>query len=1206
MIRTRKAPARFLSALLCLVMMLTLLPTVAFAYSAGDISGTTGAGTVDDPVVCDTFAEFKAAMENTEITYVKLNGVSGTNGLMPVQDKLAAAITNTKNKVLTIEGTNTFYAPLNSNNDCLIWPRAELTINGTGTLKYEHGNTGGTGAVINMASNVSLTINGNVTLEGGANGNVFGYAIFAQAGTTTINGGSFTGYNAFIASHAAMSAVSISSSANLTINGGNFSASLHPDSPEGKKAHSLSITSTATGTISIKEGTFPQGINIDATGKTITTCGYFDTAKASITAGGNPVGATASIDVLKSTPVIVTDTSVIGSVTVAVTAPVAGAATTVPTTSTANVAVSNSQWTIRPGGTGISFFEAGKTYRCAVILNPTSGYTFNSGTTVTIGGQTATIDSQSAGEIRAHYDFTTSAVPVSSVAISVTAPTAGATQAAPTTSTANVSIDGYWWKTGGNLLAADATFEPGKTYRLEMNIHPTTGQTLSTTATATVNGNAATIMGEQAASYLNCYYEFTIPAAVVPVSSVAISVTAPTAGATPSAPTTSTANVSIAGYQWKLGGNPLAEGATFEYGKTYRLEMTIHPTTGQSLSTTATATVNGNAATVMDHSTSYLNCYYDFTIPEATTIDTIAATITAPKAGATPDLNLVLPIGVQIFTSGNNNWFDMSNGTENGTVMAPTDTYIAGRTYRCRFTVETKPGYVFADSISAVTLNGNATTIFFKNTNLLVFDATFVATAQVDSIAATITPPKAGATRDLNLVLPTGVQIYTSGNNNWFDMSNGTETGTVMTSTDTYIAGRTYRCRFTVEPKPGYVFADSISAVTLNGNATTILAKNTNLLVFDATFTPTITSVDVTPATANVQKGTTQQFNAAVTGTGAYDNTVAWTVEGGVSGTTISTSGLLTVDAAETTTTLTVKATANGDNSKTDTATVTVTSAPVTKYTLTVAGGTGDGDYEENAVVNISADAPATGKQFTNWTTSNGGSFANANSASTTYTMPAGAATVTANYEDILVTVSSIAVNSTGHKIAYTVGDALDVTGLTILVTKSDGSSSTVNVTNGMVSGFNSSAAATSQILTITYEGKSTTYNVSISPVAATTYTINFNANGGSVGMASATTGTDGKLASLPTPTRSGSYSFKGWYTATSGGTQVTTSYVFSNNTTIYAQWNYTGGTGGGGTSYTYYTITATAGAGGNISTGKTVSVRAGESAGFTMTPDKG
>jgi len=69
-------------------------------------------------------------------------------------------------------------------------------------------------------------------------------------------------------------------------------------------------------------------------------------------------------------------------------------------------------------------------------------------------------------------------------------------------------------------------------------------------------------------------------------------------------------------------------------------------------------------------------------------------------------------------------------------------------------------------------------------------------------------------------------------------------------------------------------------------------------------------------------------------------------------------------------------------------------------------------------------------------------------------------------------------------------------------------------------------------------------------------YTITFNANGGSGAPANATTGTDGKLASLPatTPTRNG-YTFKGWFTATSGGTQITTSYVFSASTTVYAQW---------------------------------------------------
>ncbi|MBQ2840996.1 MAG: InlB B-repeat-containing protein, partial [Oscillospiraceae bacterium] len=83
--------------------------------------------------------------------------------------------------------------------------------------------------------------------------------------------------------------------------------------------------------------------------------------------------------------------------------------------------------------------------------------------------------------------------------------------------------------------------------------------------------------------------------------------------------------------------------------------------------------------------------------------------------------------------------------------------------------------------------------------------------------------------------------------------------------------------------------------------------------------------------------------------------------------------------------------------------------------------------------------------------------------------------------------------------------------------------------------------------------------------IPVTTYTVSFEANGGSVTPANATTEATGKLATLPTPTRSGSYTFKGWYTAASGGTQVTVDKVYTENTTIYAQWNYTGSTGGGG-----------------------------------------
>lgn len=69
-----------------------------------------------------------------------------------------------------------------------------------------------------------------------------------------------------------------------------------------------------------------------------------------------------------------------------------------------------------------------------------------------------------------------------------------------------------------------------------------------------------------------------------------------------------------------------------------------------------------------------------------------------------------------------------------------------------------------------------------------------------------------------------------------------------------------------------------------------------------------------------------------------------------------------------------------------------------------------------------------------------------------------------------------------------------------------------------------------------------------------TTYTITFNANGGSVTPTSATTGTDSKLASLPTPTHA-TDTFKGWFTAATGGTAVTTNTVFTQNTIIFAQW---------------------------------------------------
>ena len=67
------------------------------------------------------------------------------------------------------------------------------------------------------------------------------------------------------------------------------------------------------------------------------------------------------------------------------------------------------------------------------------------------------------------------------------------------------------------------------------------------------------------------------------------------------------------------------------------------------------------------------------------------------------------------------------------------------------------------------------------------------------------------------------------------------------------------------------------------------------------------------------------------------------------------------------------------------------------------------------------------------------------------------------------------------------------------------------------------------------------------------TYTVTFDANGGSVSQTSAVT-VAGKLTSLPTPTYDG-YNFLGWYTQKDGGDKVTTDTVFTVDSTIYAHW---------------------------------------------------
>ncbi len=87
-------------------------------------------------------------------------------------------------------------------------------------------------------------------------------------------------------------------------------------------------------------------------------------------------------------------------------------------------------------------------------------------------------------------------------------------------------------------------------------------------------------------------------------------------------------------------------------------------------------------------------------------------------------------------------------------------------------------------------------------------------------------------------------------------------------------------------------------------------------------------------------------------------------------------------------------------------------------------------------------------------------------------------------------TLQSIAITTPANKLIYTVGESLDISGIVVTGTYSDSSAKTETVTAANVTGFDSSAPAAKQTLTVTVGGKAVTYTVTISPAPVISATI--------------------------------------------------------------------------------------------------------------------
>ena len=140
------------------------------------------------------------------------------------------------------------------------------------------------------------------------------------------------------------------------------------------------------------------------------------------------------------------------------------------------------------------------------------------------------------------------------------------------------------------------------------------------------------------------------------------------------------------------------------------------------------------------------------------------------------------------------------------------------------------------------------------------------------------------------------------------------------------------------------------------------------------------------------------------------NNPTNWSVTSGSlpDGLSLNSDGTITgTPTAEGTSTFTVKAENSvGSDSKElmltvtapTTYTITAEASPAEGGTVTVNGGTSSVSVEANSTVNLVA-TPNAGYRFTGWTSSNGGTFADASSVSTTFTMPANDVIVTAGFE---------------------------------------------------------------------------------------------------------------------------------------------------------------------------------------------------------------
>lgn len=290
---------RILSILLCLVMVLGLFPTMAFA---ADSSGaTTGSGTKSDPYCVSTYAEMKSLLQTQASYYIRVVGMDNDaiNDGVPVRVLVAGRDFESKEPAIDIPSganhhleiaTKIWFITDPMDGDTNIFGRlidlergSSLEITGTGSLRVEVNTLVATNAIIcNWGG--ELTIDGSVVLSGIQNftSNVATRPIFINGGVTNIKGGYIYGHNNMKAtSNDVTSAIhfgeTLAEGTALNISGGTIRQYNNEINQKNENSCALYVDNdTVANAIHLTGGTFEGGMKMK-TGKPLSdllTAGY--------------------------------------------------------------------------------------------------------------------------------------------------------------------------------------------------------------------------------------------------------------------------------------------------------------------------------------------------------------------------------------------------------------------------------------------------------------------------------------------------------------------------------------------------------------------------------------------------------------------------------------------------------------------------------------------------------------------------------------------------------------------------------------------------------------------------------------------------------------------------------------------------------------------------------------------------------------------